>query len=529
MVTTMNIVLIFSWLPQAVYQALVWTYWWQDKEYRVDRFRVFFFSNEGRRRLSLFLITLKFLSIFYFILSGSPSPTLIVFFISDIYFLNKYLREGLRRPTFTQRAVKIFATSIFFIFLAIIGIVLFPYSTPIFILLGELSLVFSYHLGTIWTSRVVNRVREKETLEARKVLSKVKPTVIGVTGSYGKSTTKDFIAQLLSQKYKTVKTPGSENTHFGVVRAVNGLVKESTEFFVVEMGAYTTGEIKNLSEIVSPNVGVVTGLEVQHLSLFKTFENIKEAKFELIESLPEGGIAIFNLSNDYCKELFDKAKVLSKKLKIYGYAVNESHSADIVSTPILVDENGVSFWIVFQNEKKKLFAPIAGLHLLENLTAAILIARLYKIPWSSIKKACASIQLPDHTMKTYSLKNDVIIVDDSRNSTPHAFESALSYLTYFNDRLKIVITPGIIELGEKSELIHRKLGKLMSFGVDKVVLTNSDYYSSIKMGLRDGVYKLVTGDQSKLRAEVTKVVNEGNCVILIEGRIPSYLSKILNN
>jgi len=521
---TLIIKIIF--LLQAVGVHLLWLYWIQTKEYRFDRFFVFLKTQDGMRELLVIHTLIKFLVIMVgFFLNPFLFLYLVEIFFLLIYFLTLFIKRRLRKPVFTKRLVRISLISCLCTF-----ITLFVLKTDFWIGLfySELSLIIGPVVGVFLTGLSVKKTLETEKKEARRILSSVKPIVIGITGSYGKTTTKDFVAHLLSQKYKTAKTEGSENTEFGIARKTFKNVKSYTKFFIVEMGAYKIGEINKLAAIVSPVIGVITGIEEQHLSLFGSLENIKKAKFELIESLPKGGTAIFNLSNKYTQELMEKAKKLNKELKTYGYYMLKDKdtvkTADFRSKVVSADVGGITFEVTDGKERRKFTTSLHGVHFIENLTGAILIARIMGVSWREIEKGVATLTNTEHTMNVFELANGNIVVDDSYNSTPKGFEAALTYLNLFKDKKKVVVTPGIIELGNLSDKVHKELGDLMTGVVDKVFVLSNEAHRVIRDTANQKTSINLVNEPEDLIQELEKI-NES--VILLEGRQPAKLIKYL--
>lgn len=529
----LKLIIFLIWFPQAVRQVLAWLYWWQVKEYRFDRFKVFLSSSGGRKNLEVNFIAFKFLVLLSLVVFREIFW--IIFFvllILDLKLLLEVVNKKLRRPVFTQRASLIVATSLIFIFLVFTGAFWLEDINLIPILVfGELSLLLTPVLGILWTIPVVNEIKKKEIQKAKKRLQKIKPTVIGVTGSYGKTITKEFIAHLLSQKYKTAKTTGSENTELGIARKTISFVKRGVKFFVVEMGAYKREEVKVLTQIVDPSVGVITGIEPQHLSLFGSLSEIKKTKFELIEVLPKKGVAVFNLSNKYCRELAERARRLYPDLKVVGYFLEREDknniATEIESKILSIDVEGVTFEVRQGKVTKKLFAPVKGMHFIENLSGAILVARLFGLTWKQIEEGCRSIQLPEKVMRTYKLKTNAYVIDDTYNATPKGFEAAVKYIFLFRGRKKAVITQGIIELGKASEKAHRNLGKLMGDKIDEIIFTNREFVKSMKQGLGSRKKELkVIEKPEKLLEKFVELVDK-NYVILLEGKLPKSLMDII--
>lgn len=523
-----TLILLILWLPQSVRQLLLWTYWIQTKEYRFDRFRLLFASISGRENIELKLIFTKILLFCLSLILREKFVTVaFILLLFDWSVLTDLARKSFRKPVFTQRAKRISATAIILSSLPFLIAIVTQSLNIVYLILAELLLLLTPFVGVFLTMPIVKRVKEEEIRVAKARLSEISPTVIGITGSYGKSSTKDFVTQLLSKRFKVVKTVGSENTEFGIARRIKDALLKGTKFFVVEMGAYKIGEIKKLTDIVKPNVAILTGIEEQHLSLFGSLENIKKAKFELIEALPSGGIAIFNFSNSYCRELAERAKGLNRNLKVMGYYVAPTNGdpntkyADIFAEIISVDTSLIKFRIYMNDESMTLSAQLPGIHFVENLAAAILVGRHFRVSWKEIKEVCRNIELPEKTMNVVKLKSGTILIDDTHNSTPRAFSSALKYLSFFHNKRKVVVTSGIIELGDKSEAIHRELGELMSETIDKIILTNPDFLDALKKGLGDETNKLIfSTNRSFLAQEINEAVRQKNTVLLLEGRLP---------
>lgn len=523
-----KIIIVLLWLPQALAQLLSWLYWWQVKEYRFDRFKVLLFSVDGRKNLGVLGIAVKLIlvttSIYFQQLFWM---VLVVFLYLDVELLLKITSHRIRKPVFTQRARNIFAISSGIIILGILWVIIDPKNFMQIIFWEELLLLVSTIVGILWTMQIANKIKGSEIAKAKLKLKKINPTVIGITGSYGKTTTKEFLFHLLSKKFKTEKTKGNQNTEFGIARKILNDFKKDTEIFIAEMGAYKKGEIKALTNIAKPSIAIITGIESQHLDLFGSLDNIKKAKFEIVESLPKKGIAIFNLSNKHCRELAKKARRLPTELRIYGYySGGEPHKikADLKSKIVSIDKNAVVFQVQEGKLTKNLSAQLTGVHFVENLTGAILVARLLGVDWGQIIKACKTLNMPEGTMQLMQLKNGSLVIDDTYNSTPKGFASALDYLGML-DSPRYIITPGIIELGEDSKKIHKKLGELAREKVDKIILTKKEFSGSIKDGLKEDVNKLsVIDDINELESMFDRLTRSRGS-ILLEGRLPQSLIK----
>lgn len=517
--TTLFILIL--WSIQALRQTLIWAYWLQAKEYRLDRFRVLLDSKEGLKNLEIKTIIFKFAALFAALFYGLNLPAILLFIWLNIKFANEIVTRTVRKPVLTLRIAEILGTSFAGIALTLwlnnqSGIITSRLA------LGEVLLLALPFVGIAWTTPLVERSKKEVIQKATARLNRIKPVVVGITGSYGKSTTKELIAHILSHKYKVEKTEKNLNTDWGVARKATSLALD-TEVFVVEMGAYKKGETKSIAEVVKPRIGIITGIEPQHLSLFGSMENIKSAKYELIKSLPQDGIAIFNVTNPACRELAERAK--SEGRKVYTYAVDSKEEADLTAKIRKEKTESVTFKLKIDKKEMEITAPIKGKHFVENILAGILVARELKIDWKQIREAVKNIDKVGKTLSVYK-KGAATVIDDSYNATPAAFSSALDYLSLYKEKTKILITSGIIELGERSDEIHREVGRHAGKIADEIVLTNSDFEKSFKEGLGENTNKLriVKGEEL---VEMLKYYLLQDCAILVEGRLPARVANLL--
>lgn len=520
----MNIrLLLFAlWLPQAIWQVFLWLHWWQVKEYRFDRFKVLLRQKSGRKKLKIALLGTKL-----FILSFSPDVLLPLLFLGglDLYALYSAVRRSMRKPVITDRVKRILLVTF-----GGVGVLMALYLSGIFrfeiaLLYSELFLILGPMLGIFWTKPIADSYKEREKKLAEQKLAGINPTVIGITGSYGKSTTKEFLSHLLSAKYVTEKTNKNENNDFGVARKILGDFNEKATYFVAEMGAYTRGEIKSIAGFTHPTSGIITGLEPQHLELFGSFEKIMDAKFELIKALPEGGSAYFNVSNKDCEKLAKRAEKLPTNITVYRYKLvtkfikSPTISAQSKITKFSTDT--ISFVIKIGNERHSLVAPVTGGHFIENLTGAILVARNNGVSWAQIEKQVKTITVPLHTMRTSVLNSGLTVIDDSGNSTPRGFNAALNFLDTFQKH-RVVIASGIIELGTYSHVIHQDIAKLARSRADAIVLTSADYQSDFLKGL-GGEEKLLIIEDARKLVTFVQSLDPNRTVVLLEGKLPSTL------
>lgn len=517
------LILFLLWLPQAVNQVMSWTYWWQVKEYRIDRFRIFLGSSDGRTSLGIKNIFLKFSIIF---IANYYLPLLIILLLYlDFVLIRDFFNKKIRRPIITERIKKIWLTSL-------LGLVLTFYLLYFLfinaLLVGEIFLILTPLIGILWTIPLVKKAKKHEIEKAITILKKYKPAVIGITGSYGKTTTKDFIFQLLSSKFNVLSTYKNQNTHFGILRRINNDLTGEHEYFIAEIGAYKMGEIREIAEILKPKLAFITGIEPQHVELFGSLGNLKKAKFELIEALDNWGVAFFNLTDERVSDLVVSTEKLKKNIKIYTYALNKKGKFDASSVIRKITSDGVDFSISIKGETKMVKTNIYAYPLIVNLTGAILLARNLGVEWEKIIKVCRKLSLPEGTLNMFNTKGGIVVIDDSYNSSPSGFDAALSVLAQTRGNKKFIVTSGIIEMGPVAYKVHKKLAKKINNLADKVILRNSDFEKPFKDGLTDTNKLVLIREPKKMISYLKENVNR-NDVVLVEGKLPqvtNYLRSI---
>lgn len=530
----MSFLALVFWIVQTLYFLINWLYWWQVKEYRLDRIVSFLKTSDGIKSVylveSLFKITLWFITLF---LIRSNSSEFFVLDIIDIFSFGVFIfipfafivliskdviSKRMRKPYMTFRILLIGLVSLTFFAFTI----WFIHTTPFLVeglIFNEILIILSPFIGIILTLPLVIFIKLKRKNKVEQLLDIVKPKVVAITGSFGKTTTKEFVAQILSAKFKIVKTVESENTVLGILNRIVSSIKQSTEIFVAEVGAYKRGEIKEVMKFLHPSIGIITGIEGQHMELFGSLDNVKKAKFELIEGIKEGGTVVFSNNSNDVQELINRAKSERPDLKIITFS---DHTDSNVNYEIIkANENGIEFSVF-----GKIFnAPVYGIHFVQGLVAGAIVAKECGMTLSDVQKTMKYISLPNKTMTVKKVKNSIII-DDSHNSSESGFKAALEYLKLFKDRKKVVLTPGIIELGSESERVHRELGELLRSYVDEILLVKSDFENYMREGLREDSNKLkITRNPQEV---IKRYIDEGY-VILMEGRMPSDVYKILDS
>lgn len=304
-------------------------------------------------------------------------------------------------------------------------------------------------------------------------------TVIGITGSYGKTSTKHYLNRILSESYDVLMTPGSYNTTMGVIRTIREYMKPYNQVFICEMGAKQPGDIKEICDLVHPHTGIVTAVGPMHLESFKTIENVQRTKFELVDSLPADGLAVIN--NDF--DMAANRRVDNVKTIRYGVASDKDcqyHTSDITYTP-----HGTEFTLHGPLGFEHRFTTrLVGECNISNLTAAIITAVDLAVPLDRIEYAVGRIEQVEHRLNIKQTPGGVTIIDDAFNSNPAGSRMAVDVLSHFNDGKRIIVTPGMIELGDRQHELNRELGAYIGANVDVAVIVGQYNRDALTEGAR---------------------------------------------
>ena len=339
---------------------------------------------------------------------------------------------------------------------------------------------------------------------------------IGITGSYGKTSTKFILKTILSEKYNVLATPESYNTTMGNVRVIREQLQPEHEVLISEMGARYPGDIAEICDFVRPQIGLITSIGPQHLETFKTIDKIVETKAELIRSLDAEGVVVLPRDNEYCQKLYHQ-----EKRKKYCYTMKNSN-ADVYAKDIVLDENGCNFTAVTSIGPIKCVSKLLGEHNIENILGAITIAVHLGLTVEQIEAGVSKIEPVPHRLQILNNQNGVVVIDDAFNSNPVGSKMALDLLKSFKGR-KIIITPGMVELGDSERKENKKFGRYMADSVDIAILVGMKRSEPIVEGLREGKFDemsiFVVPDLDAATAKLAEISTVGD-VVLFENDLP---------
>jgi len=372
----------------------------------------------------------------------------------------------------------------------------------VLLLFGYIIAKLGVVLGVIVTSPLAFLVRYRYIFLAKKRIQKYKPVIIGITGSYGKSSVKEYIHRILSTKYLVGKTRGNRNTSVGIGMELALQVRSRMKYFVAEMGAYRKGDIKRLCKLYPPKYGVVTGIGNQHLDLFGSRENIRKTKFEIMNDVKIG--------------LYSRESGEGTGLS-YGF----DDSSDI-QVKIIEFRNGITSFSVKANEKSEVYkTKLLGEHSILNLTPAIKIARVLGMKYEEVFNAVTDIDQVLGKLSVHEGSKGSSILNDSYNSNFNGFLSAVRVLSGLGSRKKYISSLGVFELGREKESSYKNIVNSV-IDNNQILLTTDPTFS--KFGNKESV--LLFSNTDEILSYLFNKVKSGD-ILLIEGRHPVSFTKAL--
>lgn len=412
---------------------------------------------------------------------------IILIFITYVY-TEKRKKEVTKLPLKYTARIKRLMITIYLIYIIPCLIMLFnyenDYSSIYFFIMGIMSYLNQF---IVLISNVINRPVEKavgkhfEYKARTKLASMTNMEVIGITGSYGKTSTKNIINDILSVKYNVFKTPANYNTPFGLMITINNYLDKYNDYFIAEMGACKKGEIKELCDLVHPKYGILTRIGLAHLETFGSEENIQHTKFELIESLPSDGIGILNGDDE--KQVNYKIK---NNCKIIWIGI-DNKKVDYYAKNIELTYKGTKFTCVFKDGKEYQFeTKLLGRNNIYNILGGIALGYELGIGVIKLQKAVKRIAPIEHRL-SMTKYYDINIIDDAYNSNPMGCKMALEVLKMMPGK-HIIVTPGMIEVGTKEYEVNKEFGRQIAESTDEVILIGEEKTKPIYEGLIEKNY-----------------------------------------
>jgi UDP-N-acetylmuramoyl-tripeptide--D-alanyl-D-alanine ligase len=467
------------------------TYLWQLKEYRIDRIKSHLSTKTGSRLLYNPLNIAKWIILIICIFFRNFDPYYQNILLMAVYTFEIALsiRNGKKSIIFPKWSVKSISVILLVLFFSLVMFLKMNFSFSILILIMDRSLFLLITLAVYIVNIPVEIIKKILNFSASYKINHFKKLkVIGITGSYGKTSTKEFLSEILSGKYKLLKTKGYNNTDISVSLTILKELNQSHKVFVAEMGAYKSGEINTIASMIKPHIGIITGINEQHLSLFGDLERTMHAKFELIKKIRKNGIALFNTTDKRVRITADWARIERPDLMVIEYKVDYRTGNSVVysndNSYIAYNpqsfKDGITFELSYQNKKNKFKTGIIGEKNIENILGAIIVSGILNMKRDDIIRSVKNLNPPAKTMRLLKIKGHFLI-NDTFNSNPSGVFALIDYMKLYKGKRMLIFTP-IIELGNDAGIIHEKIGQYASSVCDFVFITNSNYSEYIIKG-----------------------------------------------
>jgi len=436
-------VIFALWAVRIGANVLTYIHLWFVKEYRFDRMMVHLKTKQGKRILfaPLRIPPLSPKTVIIFVLSLSMLLFLLVRINVNIYL--RYL---------------------------VTDLLTFP-TTALFVELVNLP------------TRIYHRMIIGRALHM--LMSHTKLRVIGVTGSYGKTSTKEFMAAVLGAQFRVLKTEASKNSPIGIAETVIKNLTEDHTVFIVEMGAYKRGEIASMTRMVRPEIGLVTAINAQHQDLFGTLDTTMKAKYELIQGLPHNGIAVMNADDPLVRTMGEWAKRDGKA--VWWYSMHQPHAENrertMWASDIRAADGRLSFVCHLGKHEGAVSVSLLGAHQAGNVLAAIAGAVACGMPFErALEATTRAIHPIPKVMEPVKGTNGALFIDDTFNNNPDAARAALAFLEKTKGR-KIFVFQPMIELGAYTDSSHEEIGEYAASVCDDIILTNGNFLDAFRRGV----------------------------------------------
>ncbi|MBP3250436.1 MAG: UDP-N-acetylmuramoyl-tripeptide--D-alanyl-D-alanine ligase [Ruminococcus sp.] len=380
------------------------------------------------------------------------------------------------------------------------------YLTPILVPLSNL---INKPIETAINNWYINDAKKK--LRSMPDLHKV-----GITGSYGKTSMKFYLSELLSSQYETLKTPESFNTPMGVTITIRRDLRPTHQYFVCEMGARRVGEIKELCQIADPHDGIITSVGPQHLETFGSIENVAKTKFELADHISALGKVYLNYDNEIIRE---KSADYPKAIT---YGVTEG--SDYRGSDVTVSDRGTEFTVTTpEGESCRFSTKLLGEHSVQNLLGAIAYAHGTGIPLEKLVLPVRRIAAVPHRLQLLEKGNGLTFIDDAYNSNPSGAKAALAVLELF-DACRILVTPGMVELGAKQEELNFEFGRQAAKACDYIILVGKEQTKPIYNGIKDAGFDMekvfVEDGLNEALTKISACHSDKKKIVLLENDLP---------
>ncbi len=448
-----------------------------------------------------------------------------------IFPFRKYSVKKAKKPLVYTPRVKRLIVTIIVLFVAVVLIsayislgfaTIYPFVyTLILITVFNFVFVAAANIVVRPVELLINRHYHNDAKRILKTMPELK--IIGITGSYGKTSSKYILSQILSAKYNTLMTPESYNTPMGVIKTVRGSLKPTHEIFVCEMGAKYRKDIKELCNLVNPGYGLITSIGPQHLESFKTLRNVIDTKMDLVGSLSDKSCAVLNMENKYISEEAPAESV--------GYSVDYVKGTDYWAENISYGPEGVKFTLcTTKGERVDFESKLLGRHNILNIVGAVAMAQLMGMTIEEAVYPVKRLESVPHRLELKQKPNGITVIDDAFNSNIEGAKSAVEVLGSFPEGGRILITPGIVEAGDSEYDLNFEFAKTAGNYCDYIILVGEKQTKPIWEGLKESGYNeeklFIAQDLNQAISKMNEIAKKGSTV-LFENDLPDLYNEKL--
>ena len=450
----------------------------------------------------------------------------LLYIVCTYLFIKERKKDQNKKPlVITARVKRLIVTTMILYLIPVVCGLLIKSNLNDFVFILSIMAVLSYYV--VFVAKVINTPIEKivykyyERKAKSKLASMPNLKVIGITGSYGKTSSKNILADILNIKFNALPTPKSLNTFNGLMITVNNKLTKFDDCFIAEMGAYVKGEINGLCELVNPKYGIITSIGTAHLATFGSEKAIQEGKMELIEYLPKDGVGVLNRDDEKQRDYKIKKK---DHCKILWIGIDTKDEVDVRASNIKCNNEGTSFICTFKGDKKKyeFQTRLLGKHNVYNILASVALGYEFGISIEKLQQAVKKVRAIEHRLEIKKFPN-FYQIDDAYNSNPVGAKSAVEVLGMM-DGVKVVVTPGMVELGDKEEFYNKEFGKQIAEVADKVILVGEKKTKPILEGLKEKKFNVkdieVINDVREAYSILNKMDSKKKIYALFENDLP---------
>lgn len=516
----------FAWF--AAVRLLTYLHIFQQEEYDDPRFRKWIWDYKVfDKKVSGILLVL---GLAHFFLPPFVTVPLTIITLGAFAIREPDPRKTSKKKlSMTDRAKRIYMTALVVCILP--ALLFFLTKSPLLMIALVQFIPLSLGIAVRRLQPGEDKIQAELLEEARNKMNRLSPTVIGITGSYGKTSIKHILGHILKMHGPTLMTPGSVNTPMGITRIIREELTEEHQYFIVEMGAYGPGSITRLCDLTPPDMGIISAIGHAHYERFKSLETVAETKFELARAVVRKN---GNMIVEEKTLKFPYTKTMQVNNAAHFIVCGDARENPLIILNVYQAKDGVEVKVRWKGKAYTLKSPLYGSHHGENMALAFAAACTLGLDPASIITALKSVPQIRHRLEVKRTQGAVgaVIIDDAYNSNPRGFRAALDLLTLLSDKGKyrrILITPGMVELGSSHDNQHAQIGEYAAANTDIVLAVNPTRIQSFV----DSFEKNKREDQSLLKFDTFKDaenwVNNNmrtGDIILIENDLPDLYERV---